>query len=356
MPTIDADRLTSFVAAMARAGGSDEREAGLVAINLVEANLKGHDSHGLGMMPTYANALQFGKLTPNQHVSVVRDDGSMLLLDGNAGYGQVIGGEAMALTIDRARRDGLCLMSLRNTHHLGRIGAWGEQAADAGMISIHWVNGITRMPLVAPYGGSDARFTTNPYCTAIPETPDHPRIVFDMATTKVAMGKVRVAHNKGETMPPDCLIDRNGEMTTDPGVMFEEPTGAMMSVGQHKGYGLALICEILAGALSGGGAFLPDRSDGFSIINNMLTIVVDPARLGDRGAFLSEIDDFIRHVKASPAATWAGEVMVPGDPERRSEAERRANGVPVDETTWEEMVAAAVQLGMPEAEARAFAG
>lgn len=355
MPTIDADRLTAFVAAMARAGGSDDREAGLIATNLVEANLKGHDSHGIGMMPTYANALQFGKLTPNQHVSVVRDDGSILLLDGNAGYGQAIGGEAMAMAIARARDTGLCLMSLRNTHHLGRIGAWGELAAEAGLVSIHWVNGITRMPLVAPWGGSDARYTTNPYCTAIPETPDHPRIIFDMATTKVAMGKVRVAHNKGERMPPDCLIDREGEMTTDPGVMFEEPTGALMSVGQHKGYGLALVCEVLAGALSGGGAFLPDRSDGHSIINNMLTIVVDPARLGDRSAFLSEIDAFVKHVKASPAARWTDEVMVPGDPERKSEAERRANGIPVDETTWEEMVAAAVQLGMTEAEARAFA-
>ncbi|WP_416897617.1 MAG: malate/lactate/ureidoglycolate dehydrogenase [Minwuia sp.] len=354
MPTIRAERMEAMVAAIAEANGSSEDEARLIAVNLVEANLKGHDSHGLGLMPTYVNARQYGKLRPNRHISVVKDDGAILLLDGNAGYGQVIGAEAMRLGIERAQSHGLCLMSLRNSHHLGRIGAWGEMAADAGLISIHWVNGITKMPLVAPYGGSDARYTTNPYCTAIPETPDHPRIIFDMATTKVAQGKVRVAYNKGVEVPPDCLIDSTGVMTTNPAVMFEEPTGALMSVGQHKGYGLALICEILAGGLSGGGTFLPERSDGWSIINNMLTIIVDPARLGDTGALYAEIDDFIRHVKASPPAPGVDAVMVPGDPERKSSAERGANGLPIDDQTWQEMVQCAVQSGIDEKIARAF--
>lgn len=354
MPVIEAARMEEFVAAIVRANGSNDTEAGMVASNLVRANLKGHDSHGVGLIPTYVNALQFGKLRPNKQMTVVKDDGAMLLLDGNAGYGQAIGIEAMRMGIDRARGHGLCLMSLRNTHHLGRIGEWGEMAADEGLISIHWVNGITKMPLVAPFGGSDARYTTNPYCTAIPETPDHPRIIFDMATTKVAQGKIRVAYNKGVQVPPDCLIDSSGVMTTDPSVMFEEPTGALMSVGAHKGYGLALICEILAGGLSGGGTFLPERSDGWSIINNMLTIIVDPSRLGETGALYGEIDDFIRHVKASPPAPGVDEVMVPGDPERKSTTERSRDGLPVDEQTWEEMVQAAVQSGMDETEARAF--
>ncbi len=223
MPVIQAGRMEEFVAAVVRANGSSDEESEMVAGNLVRANLKGHDSHGVGLIPTYVNALQFGKLRPNKHVTVVTDEGAMLLLDGNAGYGQAIGIEAMNLGIERAKSHGLCLMSLRNTHHLGRIGEWGELAADAGLISIHWVNGITKMPLVAPFGGSDARYTTNPYCTAIPETPDHPRIIFDMATTKVAQGKIRVAFNKGVEVPPDCLIDAKGNMTTDPSVMFENP-------------------------------------------------------------------------------------------------------------------------------------
>ncbi|WP_417516691.1 malate/lactate/ureidoglycolate dehydrogenase [Minwuia sp.] len=354
MPTIAADRMEAMMATIAKANGSSDDEARLIATNLVEANLKGHDSHGIGLMPTYVNASQFGKLRPNRHISVVKDDGAILLLDGNAGYGQAIGVEAMQLGIERAKEHGMCLMSLRNSHHLGRIGAWGEMAADAGLISIHWVNGITKMPLVAPYGGSDARYTTNPYCTAIPETPEHPRIIFDMATTKVAQGKVRVAFNKGVEVPPDCLIDNRGVMTQDPSVMFNEPTGALMSVGQHKGYGLALICEILAGGLSGGGTFLPERSDGWSIINNMLTIIVDPARLGSTDALLAEVDMFIKHVKASPPAPGVEEVMVPGDPERKSSAERSANGLPIDDQTWEELVQCAIQVGIAEDVARGF--
>lgn len=352
MPTIASDRMEAFVASIVRANGSSDEEAALVASNLVRANLKGHDSHGVGLIPTYVNAQHFGKLRPNRQMSVIKDDGAILLLDGNAGFGQVIGIEAMKLGIERAKQHGLCLMSLRNTHHLGRIGEWGEMAADEGLISIHWVNGITKMPLVAPYGGSDARYTTNPYCTAIPETPDHPRIIFDMATTKVAQGKVRVAYNKGVPVPPDCLIDSKGVMTTDPSVMFEEPTGALMSVGAHKGYGLALICEILAGALSGGGTFQPDRADGFSIINNMMAVLIDPARLGDSGALGAEIDLMQNYVTASPPAPGVDQVMVPGDPERKARAERLENGLPVDDTTCEEMIAAAVQVGMSEANAR----
>lgn len=355
MPTIAAEKLEGFVAEIARAGGSSDAEAGKIGHQLVGANLRGHDSHGIGMMPAYVNALQFGKLKPNQHVSVVRDDGAILQLDGNAGYGQVIGEEAMEKGIAVAKTQGLCLMSLRNSHHLGRIGAWGEQATDEGLISIHWVNAITRMPLVAPHGGSDARFTTNPYCTAVPATPGHPRMVLDMATTKVAMGKVRVAHNKGVELPPDCLIDPDGNRTLNPSVMFDEPRGAMLAMGEHKGYGLALVCEVLAGALSGGGSFLPERSDGHSIINNMLTILVDPDRLTDRTALMSELDGFISYVKQSPPAPGVEEVMIPGDPERKSMAERLANGVPVDDTTWEEMVQAAVQVGMDEGKARAWA-
>lgn len=355
MPVVSASRLEEFVTDIARAGGSSGKEAGQIARQLLGANLRGHDSHGVGMMPAYVNALQFGKLSANQHVSVVQENGSMLLLDGNAGYGQVIGEEAMEKAITVAKADGMCLMSLRNSHHLGRIGAWGEQATDAGLISIHWVNGITRIPSTAPFGGSDARFITNPYCTAIPATPDHPRMVLDMATTKVAMGKLRVAYNKGVEVPPGCVIDSEGNPTLDPSVMYEEPRGAMLPMGDHKGYGLALVCEILAGALSGGGTFLPDRSDGFSIINNMLTILVDPDRLCDRTALMTEVDAFIKHVKQSPPAPGVDEVMIPGDPERKAMADRLANGVPVDDATWEEMVQAAIQVGMDEAAARAYA-
>lgn len=355
MPIIAAERLEALGARILRAGGSDDAEAATVAFRLVEANLLGHDSHGIGMIPAYVNALQNGRLRPGRHVAELRRDGPMVLLDGQVGYGQVIGAEAMEVAIATARQHGLCLLSLRNSHHLGRIGAWGEMAADAGFISIHWVNVVARVAAVAPFGGSDARFSTNPYCTAVPATATHPRFVLDMATTKVAMGKVRVAHNTGTEVPPDALIGPDGVMTTDPGVMFREPRGALLSMGLHKGYGLAMVCEILAGALSGGGTGLPRHSDGASIINNMLAIVIDPARLADRTAMMAEIDAFISHVKQSPPAPGVDRVMMAGDPERAAREQRLAIGIEVDDTTLAELVAAAAALGVTEDEIRTLA-
>ncbi|MEC9346755.1 MAG: malate/lactate/ureidoglycolate dehydrogenase [Pseudomonadota bacterium] len=356
MPAIAADRLEALGARIIAAGGSDAAEARTVAFRLVEANLLGHDSHGIGMIPAYVNALQNGRLRPGRHVSELRRDGPMVLLDGHVGYGQVIGAEAMEIAIATARDHGLCLLSLRNSHHLGRIGAWGEMAADAGFISVHWVNVVARMPAVAPFGGADARFSTNPYCTAVPATASHPRFVLDMATTKVAMGKVRVAHNTGTQVPTEALIGPDGVMTTDPGVMFREPRGALLSMGLHKGYGLAMVCEILAGALSGGGTGLPEHSDGASIINNMTALVVDPGRLADRSAMMAEVDSFIGYVKQSPPAPGVDRVMIAGDPERAAREARLANGIEVDDTTFGELLAAGTALGVSAAEIGALAG
>src|SRR6185369_15387775 len=188
--------LTKAVEAVVAAGGSEPREAKLVAENLVMANLLGHDSHGIGMIPRYIDSLLEGGLKVNQHPKVQLDTGALLALDGCQGYGQVIGQEAMAMAIERAKKHGSCVMTLDRSHHLGRIGQWGEQALAEGLISIHFVNVISRA-IVAPYGGADARFGTNPVCIAIP-LPGEPPFVLDMATSAVAQGKIRVAHNKGD--------------------------------------------------------------------------------------------------------------------------------------------------------------
>src|SRR5688500_1801222 len=194
--TFPVEPLTRAIEAIVGAGGSDAGEARLVAENLVTANLLGHDSHGIGMIPRYVDALLEGGLSVNQHPRVKLDSGAMLSLDGCQGYGQVIGHEAMAMAIERAKAHGLCIMALGRSHHLGRIGQWGEQAVNQGLVSIHFVNVISRA-IVAPHGGADARFGTNPVCIAIP-VPGEPPFVLDMATSAVAQGKVRVAHNKGE--------------------------------------------------------------------------------------------------------------------------------------------------------------
>jgi uncharacterized oxidoreductase len=209
---------------------------------------------------------------------------------------------------------------------------------------------------VAPFGGSDARFTTNPYCTALPASNGAVPIVLDMATSRVAMGKVRVAYNQGVEMLPDALIDNKGNSTNDPGVMFSEPKGALRSMGLHKGYGLAVICEALAGAFTGGGVFGLDKVAPGRIINNMLTVLIDPDAFGHRAAFDAEIDKFTAWVKASPPAPGVEQVMVPGDPERKSKDERLANGVPIDEMTFEELLAAGEAVGLDRSEAMRIIG
>ena len=343
---VAAERLEELCREICRRGGSDETEAALVARHLVEANLSGHDSHGVGVLPTYINSLVEGSLRPNLHVTVAADLGAILRLDGNGGYGQVIGTEAMELGIARARELGVAVVALRRSHHLGRIGAWGEQCAAAGLVSIHYVNATGYRPLVAPFGARCARYTTNPYCTAIPATGANPAIILDMATSTVAFGKIRVAYNRGELAPEDALIDATGRETRDPGVMFADPRGALQPFGRHKGYGLGLVCELLAGALTNGGGMLPEHHEGTVISNNMLTIILDPAEIADAAWFRNEVDAITAHMKGSPTAEGVDAVMVPGDPERKARAERGANGVPLDEETWRQIVEAAAKLGL----------
>src|SRR4051794_22954969 len=188
--TVHAEPLKAVVRAIVTGAGSSAREAELVADHLVEANLTGHDSHGVGMLPRYVEVLRAGDLSLNQHVSVVTDAGPLLALDGHAGFGQVMGFEAMEHGIERAARHGVAVVGLANSHHIGRIGHWAEQCIRAGYVSIHFVNVISE-PVVAPFGGRDARFVTNPFCVGVPRPGEEP-ILLDFATSRIAMGKVRV--------------------------------------------------------------------------------------------------------------------------------------------------------------------
>ena len=345
--------LRAAVAAHCLASGSNRREAALVSENLVLANLSGHDSHGVGMTPQYLAAVREKRLNVNQSAKLAVDAGALITVDGGMGYGQVIGHEAIEMAIQRARQFGVCVLSLRNSHHVGRIGHWGEQCASAGLVSTHYVNVINRPPLVAPFGGSDARFATNPYCAAFP-SPDGKPLVLDMATSTIAMGKVRMAMNKGEQVAPDTLIDHQGNPTRDPKVMWTDPKGAILAFGAHKGYSLAVVAELLSGALSGGGTVRDGKWQRNTITNNMLSILIDPGKLGGAESWQNEMTDFLRWVKASPPAPGVEQVLVAGEPERRTRAERAA-GIPIDLTSWNEILAAGESVGVAANETRRIA-
>jgi len=358
MPTLDHAKLRDAIASICAAGGSEEREARIVADNLVDANMAGHDSHGVGMIPTYITNLLNGGVTLNAHAEIVVDQGCIVVIDGKSGYGQVIGQEAMEIGIERAKQHGAAVVGLRNAHHIGRIGQWGEQCAAAGLVSMHHVNVIGHKASVAPFGGSDARYVTNPYCAVMPATDNNPPTVLDFATSFVAMGKIRVARNKGEPAPVGALIDTQGKPSLDPHIMYSDPPqGALNPFGEHKGYGLALLNEILPAAMIGAVGCRPEtRFDPPKTINNMLSVIIDPMKLVSKERFNSETDATIAYVKASPAADPEKPVLVPGDPERMSNARRRAEGVPVDDETWREITAAGESVGLAADDLNRIAG
>ena len=333
--------------------GSAAREVELVTDNLIQANLTGHDSHGIGMLPRYANAFLEGGLKPNVHAVTKLDTGTLLALDGQAGFGQVVGHETMELGIARAKAHGSCIVALANAHHLCRIGAWAEMAVAAGLISVHFVNVISR-PIVAPWGGRDARFGTNPFAVGIP-VPGRAPVILDLATSVIAQGKTRVAHNKGERLAPGQLLDDRGEPTTDPKFGVIEPYGALRTFGEHKGFGLALVCELLGGALAGGLAVHGAADGKQRVLNGMLTILFDPQRLGAAALWSAEMRAFLDWVVASPPQPGTDRVRVAGEPERETRAQRLAQGIPVDAATWTELLAAAEKLGRDPARVHALA-
>ena len=354
MHFIDADRLRAAIRYLVAGFGSEPREIELVTENLVQANLTGHDSHGVGMLPRYAEALREGGLKPNAHIETRMDSGAMLGLDGQSGFGQVIGHEVMELGIARAREHGSCILGVANSHHLCRIGAWAEMAVAQGLVSIHFVNVLSR-PIVAPWGGGDARFGTNPFCVGIPVKGEDP-ILLDFATSVIAQGKARVAHNKREQLAQGQMIDSEGRPTTDPIYAVHPPYGALRAFGEHKGFGMALVCEILGGALAGGMTQRNPADGRRRVINGMLTIIFDPARLADESVFEREMKGFLAWVTASPRQHGHDHVRVAGQPEREYRAKRLADGVPVDENTWKELLATCDQLSLDRAEFARLAG
>jgi uncharacterized oxidoreductase len=342
---IQSEDLRRLTRAIFVAMGSDIREAEIVSNHLVEANLRGHDSHGVGLIPMYARDRRAGFLRTNGHAQLVREDGVIGIFDGGMAYGHVVAREATAWGVTKARLSGAAIVALRNSYHLARVGSYGEQAAGAGLVSIIFVNVVAGPQAVAPFAGADGRFQTNPVCIAVPAGFGRPPVVLDFATSRIAMGKVRVANNEKRRLGPGVLQDWKGLPTVDPGIMFEEPLGSLLPFGEHKGSGLALMCELLAGALTGGPtnhAVKPPRN---GVINNLFAVFVDPARFGELPLFGREIEAVLAHVKASPPASPDQSVLVAGEPERLSRSQRLASGIPIDQTTWGEIQAVAESVG-----------
>jgi uncharacterized oxidoreductase len=355
---IHAEPLRGFIADIVRAGGSADVEAAEVARHLVEANLKGHDSHGVGVVPGYVRDLKDGLLVPNAKLKAVRELGAIGVFDAGAGYGQTMAREATAWAMSKAKDFGLAAFALRNTHHVGRVGTYGEQALEAGLVSILFVNVLIVPGRVAPFGGIAGRLGTDPICISFPGTDRVPPFVLDFATSRVAAGKVRVALNEKKKVPVGWIVDKDGHDSTEPGTFFgrspADGGGALLAFGEHKGSGLAVACELLAGVLAGAGAIhpgIPNRG----VANGMFGILVDPKQFSDPAWLKSEMELLIDWVKSAPPRPGVDRVLVAGEPERLSMAHRLKDGIPIDDTTWGELLAAAQAAGVPAEKMAAYA-
>lgn len=353
--TIGADTLRDFVAQIFAAAGCNAEEAARIGKHLVGANLAGHDSHGVIRVPRYVQWLGMDRVRAGQQPTIVAESPNHAVVDGNLGFGQTIGPITVDLGIAKAKAAGLSVVTLRNSGHIGRIGDWAERAAEAGLVSIHFVN-VGLGEVVAPFGGTERRFGTNPLCIGVPQ-PDGPPLLLDFATSMVAEGKVLVASNGGKPIPPDALIGPDGSMSGDPTVLYgptagttvRDPgngVGALRAFGDHKGSGIAFMCEILAGCFAGSptASPVPGNQRG-GIVNGMVSIYLDPHHFGGAG-FAQSARDFAEHVRQSRPAQPGGTVMVPGDAEARTRAIRLRDGVPLQAETWAAIKSTGQALGL----------
>jgi hydroxycarboxylate dehydrogenase B len=345
---LEAIAARKLLIALMKRSGSDTNEAEIVAGHAVESSLAGHDSHGIVRLPQYVRAVYDGTLSTNRHPKTLIETDSLLVLDGQRGYGHVAAAEATERMITKARSSGIAMFALHNVGHLGRIGTYAERAAEEGQATIYFANaprpgGAT----VAPHNGSDRRLNSGPVCLGMPAKGSDP-IVLDMATAAVAIGKIRVARNEHKPLPEACVLDAEGRLTDDPLAFFGPPMGSLLPFGGHKGAGLSIFTDLFGGILAGGDANYEGESTGWYPTNNALGIHIDPAKFGDPDLIADQVRAYRAWVKASPPREGE-EVLMPG--ERLANTRRkRAGKVEISDATWSQIAEVAALYGLTEAD------
>jgi uncharacterized oxidoreductase len=352
MVMLKASALEEFVRDIFVKAGCSPAEGARVGRYLVAANLTGHDSHGVVRVPRYVQMKNDGLITADQKIAIEVETPVLAVVDARYGFGQTAAPQAVQLGIDKCRKNGLSAIALRNAGHIGRVGDWAEMAAEAGLVSVHFVNAAGSI-LVAPFNAVERRFSTAPYCVGVPR-PGQPPLVLDFATSVVAEGKVLVASKGGKKVPEHALIGPDGGMSGDPHLLYgdydpsgdrdyKSGPGAIRAFGDHKGSGLAFMCEVLGGALSGTGAATPGRR----FANGMLSFYVDPKIVDPKNFLPGELTRFVDWVKTAKPVPGE-EVMVPGEPEARTRAKRLAEGIPLPDEIWQSLVDTAREVGLDE--------
>jgi len=340
MPTFKCEPLETLACEIFCAIHVPAASAAWMAKLLVRANLRGHDSHGMIRVPQYVTSWKKGEADPTAEPVVVQEGPATALVDGKRGFGQIVARRGMEVAMTKAAAIGVAAVGVHNSNHIGRLADYTEMALERDMLAILAVNAAGAGQRMAPWGGREARLSTNPFAFACPTGSGAP-ISFDVATTVAAEGKVRLKRNRKEQTPPGWLLDSEGKPTTNPNDLYNKPEGSILPVGGHKGYSLALMIEVLGGIVARAGY---SRENPGPVLNGLFMVVVDIARFVSPQNFRAEVDDLLRYIKTSPPIQPGGEILYPGEPEAKMEAGRRKKGIFIEDETWGQIVQAAREL------------
>jgi len=350
MPLFNAVDLKKLGSALFQAVDVPEPVAVLVADHLVESGLLGHDTHSVLRFPQYVDAVRQGRINPRAQLEILEQTPAMAQVSGGWNYGQVTATAAVELAMDKARGAGFGVVTVKECHHVARLGHFATVAARQNLIALIVANGHGSDLGVAPFGGIRRRLPTNPMCVAIPTAREWP-IVLDMTTSMSSGGDLRVYRNLDEPVPAGHIIDAHGQSTQDVEAYYGPPEGAILPLGfpqsGHKGTGLAVIIDILAGTLSGAGCSQVDPPE----TGNALFIgVLDMAVFVPLEEFFKQTEDFIDWIKSCPPAEGFDEVVLPGENSHRIYQQRRSAGLRVDESAWTQIneLATALEVDLPE--------
>ena len=340
--TLSAEALTKFSKQILERVQVPPEKAELAAVSLVEANLRGVDSHGLQLLPYYVEQIHVGNIRPAFNGRIVSESGACLVFDGERGVGQAVAATCCDHAIRLCAGHGIAIVVARESNHFGAAAFWSQRIAAAGYIGIAMCNASS---LVAPWQGKEARFGTNPISMALPG----PKIwLLDMATTTVAMNKVINTSLSGRTeIPAGWAMDAEGTPTTDTATAIR---GLLMPLGGYKGSGLAMMVEILCAVLSGG-AMSTELGGVYNRTKPMRTsqtfLAIDVNRFLPCESFVERMQRLVGMVKSAAPAIGFDEVLVAGEPEWRAEEERRCGGIPLSDGAWKGLVEIAGTLGVP---------
>ena len=353
MPNRTAEELTTICLNVFQKRNIPAAEAEIVTRSMVDANLVGHDSHGVIHLPKYVKELEAGLIQPGAPIETLHESASIAVLDGNWGFGPVIATHAVALAIQKAKQTDISAVAVSRCNEVGRLGGYAGLAADAEMIGMLMANDHGGGTCVAPHGGIEGRLSTNPIACAVPVVKTSPmsgtearscqnyrtEIVLDMSTSVVASGKIRVKQHQNEALPRGWLIDAAGQPTTHAADFYGIPPAALLPFGgiaAHKGFGLSVIVDILAGALTGAGC---SRSEDARVGNGLFVFVINVASFRTFPGFSAEIERFIAYLKSAKRAAGFDEIRVPGERGWQEQEKREREGIPIDAETWQQLQA-----------------